>query len=61
MPHYSTNSVPGAAITPTNGIGAVAAGTSSTIYINLYNDGNIGVYQFSPTDAQLMVLLMPVP
>ena len=61
MPHYSTNSVPGAAITPTNGIGAVAAGASSTIYINLYNDGNIGVYQFSPTDAQLMVLLMPVP
>jgi len=31
-----------------------------TIYISLYNDGNIGVYQFSPTDAQIMVFVMPV-
>jgi hypothetical protein len=31
-----------------------------TIYVNLYNDGNLGLYQFSPTDAQIMLLLMPV-
>ena len=64
MPHYSTPTTPGGAITPTNGMAVVPANHSSpaqgTIYISLYNDGNIGVYQFSPTDAQVMVLVMPV-
>jgi hypothetical protein len=31
-----------------------------TIYVNLYNDGATGIYQFSPTDAQMFCLILPV-
>jgi hypothetical protein len=64
MPHYSNPSNTGAAITPTNGVATVPANHSSpaqgTLYVNLYNDGAAGVYQFHPTDAQVMVLILPV-
>ena len=60
MPHYSTPTTPSGAITPTNGMATIAANASATIYVNLFNDGAIGVYQFSPTDAQVLVLVMPV-
>jgi hypothetical protein len=64
MPHYSTPSNPGAAITPSNNIAVVPANNSnpaeSTIYVNLYNDGELGLYQFSPTDAQIFVMVTPV-
>jgi hypothetical protein len=64
MPHYSDPNNPGNALTPTNGLAVVPANHSSpaegTIYINLYNDGNIGVYQFSGTDAQCFVMVVPV-
>jgi hypothetical protein len=64
MPHYSNPTNPGVAITPTNGIGAVPANHSSpaegTIYVNLYNDGAVGLYSFSPTDAQVAVMVMPL-
>lgn len=64
MPHYSQPNAPGNAITPTNGLGVVPANHSNpadgTVYVNLYNDGAIGLYVFSPTDAQLFVMLVPV-
>jgi hypothetical protein len=64
MPHYSDPSNPGAAITPTNGLAVVAANHTNpaegTIYFNLFNDGAIGLYQFTPTDAQGFVMVMPV-
>lgn len=64
MPHYSTPNNIGQALTPTNGLAVVPANHSNpadgTLYINLYNDGEIGLYTFSPTDAQLFVMLMPV-
>jgi len=64
MPHYSTPTTPSGALTPTNGMAVVPANHSSpaqgTIYVNLYNDGQVGLYQFNPTDAQIMVLIMPV-
>jgi hypothetical protein len=64
MPHYSDPSNASVAITPTNGLGVVPANHSSpaegTIYVNLYNDGEIGTYQFSPTDAQCFVMVVPV-
>jgi len=64
MPHWSSPSDPGSAITPTNGIAVVPANHSSpaegTIYVNLYNDGEIGLYIFSPTDAQCFVMVVPV-
>jgi hypothetical protein len=64
MPHYSDPNNTGTAITPTNGLAVVPANHSNpaegTIYFNLYNDGAIGLYQFSPTDAQAFVLVVPV-
>jgi hypothetical protein len=64
MPHYSNPNNTGTAITPTNGVATVPPNHSSphqgTIYVNLYNDGEIGIYQFSPTDAQIMCMIMPV-
>lgn len=64
MPHYSSPGSPGTAITPDNGTAVVPANHSNpaqgTIYVNLYNDGEIGLYTFSPTDAQLFIMLVPV-
>lgn len=64
MPHYSTPTTPSNALTPTNGTATVPPNHSNpaegTIYVNLYNDGAIGLYQFSPTDAQIFVMVVPV-
>lgn len=64
MPHYSTPSTPANAITPSNSTAVVPANHSNpaegTIYVNLYNDGEIGLYFFQPTDAQVFIMLMPV-
>jgi len=60
VPHYSDPSNPGGALTPHNGVAVVGPNQGATIYVNLYNDGAIGVYQFSPTDAQLFVQVTPV-
>jgi hypothetical protein len=64
MPHYSDPNQPGSAITPANTMGVVPANHSNpaegTIYVSLYNDGEIGLYMFHPTDAQLFIMLVPV-
>lgn len=64
MPHYSTPNTPGDAINPTNGLAAVPANHTNaaqgTIYVNLYNDGDIGLYSFNPTDSQVFVQIIPV-
>lgn len=64
MPHYSSPGSPSVAITPTNGVAVCPANHTNpaqgTIYVNLYNDGQIGLYSFSPTDAQLFIMLVPV-
>lgn len=64
QPHFSAPTTPSTALTPTNGLAVVPASHSNpatgTVYINLYNDGIAGVYQFSPTDAQLFVFCVPV-
>lgn len=64
VPHYSTSGSPTVAVTPDNGVGVVPAyhtGTAGTIYVNLYNDGFAGgIYQFNKTNAQLVVMVVPV-
>jgi hypothetical protein len=63
MPHYSNPNNTGLAVTPNNGLAVVPpmhSGTQGTIYVNLYNDGAIGLYEFGPTDAQVFVLVVPV-
>jgi hypothetical protein len=51
-------------MTPTNGVGVVPANHTNpaqgTIYVSLYNDGEVGLYSFSPTDAQVFVMVVPV-
>ena len=63
VPHTSTNQDPTRAIAPDNGVGVVpgySTGAASTIYVNLFNDGLAGVYQFNKNNAQLAVMVMPV-
>jgi hypothetical protein len=64
MPHYSTPGTPTRAITPTNSLAVVPANhanpAQATIYVNLFNDGATGIYSFSPTDAQVFVMVVPV-
>lgn len=64
IPHTSTGSSPNDAITPENGRGLVAAGatgSAATLYVNAFNDGVAGVYNFENAGAQLAALLIPVP
>lgn len=63
VPHASTNQDPTRAISPDNNVGVIpgySTGAASTIYINLFNDGLAGVYQFNKNNAQLAVQVMPV-
>lgn len=64
MPHTSTPTSASDALTPTNALGKVPANHTDpslgTIYVNLYNDGSIGVYNFNPQNAQLFVMQVPV-
>ena len=62
-PHASTESTPNDAITPTNGravIPAGATGTAASLYINAFNDGVAGIYNFQKRGAQISILLLPV-
>jgi hypothetical protein len=67
MPHYSRSDSGGStsdSITPTNRRALVPANHSSpaqgTVYINLWNDGAYGVYNFHPKDAQLFMMVVPM-
>jgi hypothetical protein len=70
MPHYSTPGAnEGVALSPYNSHAVVPANhtqaAQGTIYVNLYNDGPqgqplIAAYNFSPANAQIFVLVMPV-
>lgn len=62
-PHTSTPTSSADAMTPDNELGLVPAnhtGNDGTLYINLYNDGLTGVYLFNRTNAQIIVLAVPV-
>jgi hypothetical protein len=64
FPHTSSPTTDSVAMTPTNNLGKVSANHSNpslgTLYVNLFNDGAIGVYNFNPDNAQLFVIQMPV-
>lgn len=65
IPHTSDPSTPTNSMTPSNSYALVPANNSdpalSTLYVNLYNDGVVGVYQFAPKNAQLALLQIPTP
>ena len=63
VPHYSTPTTPGDAITPVNGYARVPAGvggTDATVYCNLFNDGWLGAYVFDNKNAQLTIQVVPL-
>lgn len=63
MPHYSDATHLTDAITPTNRRAVVPAnhtGAQGTVYINLWNDGALGVYNFNPQNAQVFVMAVPI-
>lgn len=64
IPHTSTPANPTASMTPDNNYAKVPANHSDpqlgTLYLNLYNDGAVGVYLFHPANAQMAVLQLPV-
>jgi hypothetical protein len=60
MPHYSTGANKTQAITRTNQYAIVGAGAGATLFVQLWNDGKMGVYNFQPTGAQLFVMCVPV-
>jgi hypothetical protein len=63
MPHASTSATPNDAIAPGNGRGVITAGATgpaATLYINAFNDGVAGIYNFEKRGAQISILLVPV-
>jgi hypothetical protein len=63
VPHFSTPSSPHDAISPENATAVVPAyhtGTAGTIYASVHNDGLVGAYNFSATNAQMIVMVVPV-
>jgi hypothetical protein len=59
-PHYTTTANKALTVTPTNQYAMVAANTAATIHVNLWNDGQQGLYSFHPGGAQLFVMATPV-
>jgi hypothetical protein len=60
VPHTSSSGSTSTAMTPTNGYAQVAAGTSTTIYVNLVNNGFATLYDFAAAGSQLAMVAFPV-
>jgi hypothetical protein len=60
MPHYSHSRNQAATITAENRRALVQEGETLTIYVNLWNEGLLGTYDFDPKNAQLFVLALPL-
>ena len=63
LPHTSDPDHPSTAMTPSNGVGRIAAnatGAPSTLYFNLINQGMAGLFDFDAPNAGLSVLQVPL-
>jgi hypothetical protein len=64
FPHYSTSKDKAKSISPVNGYAIVPPNhvnaAQGSVYVNLWNDGKLGVYNFNPRNAQLYVTVMPM-
>jgi hypothetical protein len=63
VPHYSNSANTNQVITPANNYAVVPAnhtGNQGTVYINLWNDGMLGIYFFEPGGAQLYIQAVPI-
>jgi hypothetical protein len=59
-PHYSTTANKTQAITPTNGYAVIPPGHPATLYVNLWNDGEFGLYWYNPQNSQLFIEVLPM-
>jgi hypothetical protein len=63
-PHYSTGADKNRVISPNNGYAIVPKNhtnpAAGTVYVNLWNDGYYGAYDFQPGGAQLFIQVMPM-
>jgi hypothetical protein len=59
VPHTSTPGNPSFAMNPWNSIGLIPAGVPGALFINVINDGIASVYNYNPSDAQVMVIACP--
>jgi hypothetical protein len=66
VPHFSTQSAPGDAVTPDNGLARVRAnhtGNEGTLYVRILNNGVLGLpalIEFKRDGAQLSIQVQPV-
>jgi hypothetical protein len=63
VPHFSLGGDSMDAASPDNTTGVVPAyhtGNTGTLYVNLYNDGAFGLYDYDRKGSQLGVLVLPV-
>jgi hypothetical protein len=63
MPHYSNGNSKNQVITPTNNYAVVPAnhtGYQGTLFVNLWNDGMLGYYNFNPQGSQLYIQAVPI-
>ncbi len=63
IPHFSTPGATGTAVTPSNGVCMVPAyhtGQQGFITCQLFNDGAIGEFIYTPTNSQLLIICFPV-
>jgi hypothetical protein len=63
IPHFSSAQAGYDAVTPENGTALVPAyhsGTEGTVYASVFNDGAGGAYNFNKTNAQLVIMVVPV-
>jgi hypothetical protein len=62
-PHFSSASAAMDAVSPDGSVAVVPAnhsGNAGTLYMNLFNDGLFGIYNFDKAGAQLIVVCIPV-
>jgi hypothetical protein len=63
MPHYSNAHTLAANISPTNRMAMVPAnhtGDEGTVYFNLWNDGQLGLYDYQTKNSQAFLLILPL-
>jgi hypothetical protein len=60
MPHTSWPGNPSFAMNPWNSVGFVPANTPGSLFVNIVNDGIAAIYDYNPSDAQIIVMACPV-
>jgi hypothetical protein len=60
LPHFSSTGDPDRSLSPDSEVGRCEAGTAYTVFVFVHKIGGFGGWQFTKTDAQLRVDVVPV-